>query len=113
MQKLINFTDEQIEQIEEYSNKFNTNFTESVRRLIELGLKAQQKITENGEEEDLLQKLHEKVEKLSWWTSDDNTSKLTNLESTMNDVIKKVNILTSLSKKFKGHLDDRDIHLQD
>lgn len=113
MQKLINFTDEQIKQIEEFSSKFSINFTESVRRLIELGLKAQEKITENGEKENLLQELQEKIEKLSWWTCDDNTSKLTDLESTMNDVIKKVNILTALSKKFKGHLEDRSIHLQD
>ena len=57
--------------------------------------------------------LKEQVEKLSWWTSDDNTSRMGNLEVKVEEMEKKLNTVVAIAKKLKGHLDNREIHLQD
>ena len=115
--KLIQFTEEQLEKIQEHSDKYKKTFTESVRILINNALK---QLDQPEEEEsvpdivdDRLAALEEAVEKLSWWTSDDNTSRLGNLETHVSEMQKSVNVLTAAMKLFKGHLKDRSIHLQD
>jgi uncharacterized protein YwgA len=107
--KLISFTDEQLEGISKYSELYKKTFTESVRRLIDLGLKEKFNESTDGK----LSELEEKIEKLSWWTSDDNTSKLGNIETTIEEMQKSITVLTAAMKLFKKHLKDREIHLQD
>jgi uncharacterized protein YwgA len=107
--KLISFTDEQLEGINKYSELYKKTFTESVRRLIDLGLKEKFNESTDGK----LSELEEKIEKLSWWTSDDNTSKLGNIETTIEEMQKSITVLTAAMKLFKKHLKDREIHLQD
>jgi uncharacterized protein YwgA len=107
--KLISFTDEQLEGINKYSELYKKTFTESVRRLIDLGLKEKFNESTDGK----LSELEEKIEKLSWWTSDDNTSKLGNIETTIEEMHKSITVLTAAMKLFKKHLKDREIHLQD
>ena len=114
--KLISFTDEQLEKIKEHSDKYKKTFTESVRILIDNALKQMdQPEVESIPDvvDDRLAALEEAVEKLSWWTSDDNTSRLGNLETHVSEMQKSVNVLTAAMKLFKKHLSDRSIHLQD
>jgi hypothetical protein len=118
--KLISFTDDQMAKIGEYSDKYKKTFTESVRRLIDNGLK--QAFGEPETESvtfvsdgiaEKLQELEEEVKKLSWWTTDDNTSRLGNLETHVGEMQKSLNVLTAAMKLFKMHLKNREIHLQD
>lgn len=112
--KLIAFTDEQLEKINEYSEKYKKTFTESVRRLIEYALK--NLIDDEESVSDISERIlavEEEVKKLSWWTSDDNTSRMGNLEVEIEEMKKNINVLTAAMKLFKGHLKDRSIHLQD
>jgi hypothetical protein len=114
--KLIGFTDELIERINAYANSNNTNFTDAVRSLVELALNSNlEEITNEAGEpfQAQLNELKEKVEKLSWWTTDDNTSRLGNLEVEVKEMDKKLNIVVAISKKLKGHLNNTEIHLQD
>ena len=86
--KLIGFDEELIKQIEDYSG--DKTFTEAVRSLVVLGLESiipPEQEQEQGDAIDLI-------------------TRVKNLEE-------KVNILVSVSKNFKGHLDNREIHLQD
>ncbi len=117
--KLISFTDEQFEGINNYAEKYKKTFTEAVRQLVDTGLKSvfeeePQSITivSDGMMEKLAE-LEEEVKKLSWWTSDDNTSRLGNLETHVSEIQKSINVLTAAMKLFKGHIKDRSIHLQD
>jgi len=84
--KLIGFDEELIKQIEDYSG--DKTFTEAVRSLVVLGLESI--IPPEQEQGDAI----------------DLITRVKNLEE-------KVNILVSVSKNFKGHLDNREIHLQD
>jgi len=115
--KLIGFTDELVERINDFGAKKKIgSFTEAVRTLIEIALNndLEDVTNEAGESfQTQLNELKEKVEKLSWWTTDDNTSRLGNLEVQVNDMDKKLNTVVAISKKLKGHLDNREIHLQD
>ena len=126
--KLIGFTEELVAEIEAFSAEKNHNksFTDSVRTLIEFGLKyVDEKYIEkpqpetaedSGDKEDLIthvKNLEREVKKLSWWTSDDNTSRMGDLEVEVKDLTKKLNVIIAASKHFKGHLKDRSIHLQD
>lgn len=115
--KLIAFDDEQIEKINEFSEKFKKSFTESVRILVDSGLKSYAPedsitIVHDGLAEKLAE-LEEKIEKLSWWTSDDNTSRMGNIETELEEMNKHINVLTAASKLFRGHISNRSIHLQD
>jgi sorbitol-specific phosphotransferase system component IIA len=117
--KLISFTDEQLEGINNYAESYKKTFTEAVRLLLNLGLKQQ-----FGEETETitfvsdgitekLEELEGEIKKLSWWTSDDNTSRLGNLETHVDEMQKSVTVLTAAMKLFKKHVKDRSIHLQD
>ena len=71
--------------------------------------------------------LENKVSEIGWYNADDFESKLGNLEgrvehiSSSHDKLgllveemeKKLNTIIALSKKFAGHIKDREIHLQD
>jgi len=118
--KLIGFTDKLLERINIYAEKKKTNFTDAVRILVELALDVQSSNdpdnvdTETGDPlRGQLNELKEQVEKLSWWTSDDNTSRMGNLEVKVDEMENKLNIIVAISKKLKGHLNNREIHLQD
>ena len=120
--KLIAFTEEQMEGINNFSEKYKKTFTEAVRRLIDLGLKSKEDGEENEPEtitfvsDDVTKKLAEledEVAKLAWWTSDDNTSRLGDLETHVSEMQKSITVLTAAMKLFKGHLKNREIHLQD
>lgn len=114
--KLIGFSDELIERINVYSEKKKTNFTDAVRSLVELALDNDLTEATNATDEPFqaqLNELKEQVEKLSWWTSDDNTSRMGNLEVKVEEMEKKLNTIVAISKKLKGHIENREIHLQD
>ena len=64
-------------------------------------------------DDDRINKIEEQVEKLSWWTSDDNTSRMGNIELKLEELEKNINVLTKVSKLFKAHIATNDIHLQD
>lgn len=100
--KLIGFDEELITQIENYSG--DKTFTEAVRSLVMLGLKS---ITPPEQEQ-------------GDSNSPDMSSRVRNLEQEIIDLDKeiidldkKVNIVIAVSKNFKGHLNNREIHLQD
>ena len=61
--------------------------------------------------------LSEKIDKLtkdmSWWNADDNESKVGNVKVQVDELEKRINVLTRVSKLFKSHIKDRGIHLQD
>jgi len=113
--KLIAFEDSLYELIEAYSEKYTIKtFTDAVRRLVEIGLKYKDEQESNVD--DTITDLKNKIDKLSWWTSDDNTSRLGNLEiefKRLEEMEKKINILTAAMKLFKEHLRNREIHLVD
>lgn len=126
--KLIGFNETLLERIEEYSKKSGKNFTDSIRKLVTLGLNSLD-VPEVGEPDSetpnvdissLIERL-EKLEKdMSWWNADENESKVgnlrldhDNLRKEFDDAAKKLNIVVAVSKKFKGHLENREIHLQD
>jgi len=114
--KLIGFEDELIERIDAYAKRKKSNFTETVRALVEMALNndLEDVTNEAGEPFQVqLNELKEQVEKLSWWTSDDNTSKVHNLEVKVEEMDKKLNTIVAISKKLKGHMENREIHLQD
>lgn len=117
--KLIAFTDEQLELIGQHSDKYKKTFTESVRILIDNALKqafgdeSEPEVVVISDVAERLLALEDGVEKLSWWTSDDNTSRLGNLETHVSEMQKSINVLTAAMKLFKKHLKDREIHLQD
>ncbi len=126
--KLIGFSDELIEQIEEYSSNKEITFTEAVRILVEKGMSPTtedpQTTPEGGLPTEMdrvlndLRNLTDQVIKLEentkhWWNTDETESKIGNLEVTVKDMEKKINVLTKVSKLFKSHIKDREIHLQD
>jgi hypothetical protein len=116
--KLITFNDEQVEGINNYAEKYKKTFTAAVRILIDNALK--QAFDENQEtagvmpeDSERISKLEEMVQQLSWWEADDGASRLGNVEVTIKEMQKSINVLTAASKLFKAHLKDRSIHLQD
>lgn len=94
--KLIGFDEELIKQIEDYSG--DKSFTEAVRSLVILGLES---IVSSPEQEQ------------GDSNSPDMITRVKNLEQEIIDLDKKVNIVVSVSKHLKGHLNNREIHLQD
>lgn len=100
--KLIGFDEELIKQIEDYSG--DKTFTEAVRSLVVLGLES---ITPPEQEQgdsnspDIITRV-KSLEK-----------EIIDLDKEIIDLNKKVNIVVSVSKHLKGHLNNREIHLQD
>lgn len=134
IKKLIGFTEELIAEIDRFSEEENQkSFTDSVRILIEKGLECHKahlamecdKVPNilsampddaMPKDDDFLKKiedLEKEVKRLSWWTSDDNTHRMTVLEEAVAEIEKRLNVVVGVSKHFKGHLDNRSIHLQD
>ena len=121
--KLIGFDEKLLEKVEKYSKKQEITFTNAVRQLIELGYASSaihREDTDNvqGESDsvDLITvvKRLEKLEKdRDWWNTDDIQSRIGNLELEQKNQEKKINVLTRTAKLFKGHLNNREIHLQD
>jgi predicted RNA binding protein with dsRBD fold (UPF0201 family) len=116
--KLINFEDSQIEAIDQWATQYKKSFSEAVRLLVEYGIEAHvfsetKTETETDDIKIRINKIEEQVEKLSWWTSDDNTSRMGNIELKLEELEKHINILTKISKLFKAHIATNDIHLQD
>lgn len=125
IKKLIGFDETLIERIEKYANESNNTFTNAVRNLIDIGLyqveeESSQNTIEPTEDEpdgiDLIT-LAKEVEKLKqqteWFKADDTQSRLHNVEITIAEIEKKVNVITVASKLFKKHIEDREIHLVD
>jgi hypothetical protein len=113
--KLIAFEDNQIEAINEWAEQYKKTFTEAVRKLVDIGLNGGEEPIE-PDSTDLINEvaaLRKQVEDLSWWTADDNTSNLHNLGVKLEEMQKHINVLTAASKLFKGHIKNREIHLQD
>jgi len=110
--KLIGFDNNLLEKIESFATENDMTFTNAVRTLIQKGLGINPNDLDKTDSE-VLNELIDKVDKLSWWTTDDNTSRLHNIEVAVEDMEKKINVLTAASKLFKKHLSDNDIHLQD
>lgn len=125
IKKLIGFDETLIERIEKYANESNNTFTNAVRNLIDIGLyqveeeSSQNTIKPTEDEPDGIDliTLVKEVEKLKqqteWFKADDTQSRLHNVEITMTELEKKVNVITVASKLFKKHIEDREIHLVD
>ncbi len=125
MKKLIDFTDEQIDKITKYAEEKSMSFTQAVRVLVEIGLDPVTDINETPSPETTdISALTERIEKLEkdreWWNTDDIQSRVGNLETAdkenvkvFEDLDKRINVLTKVSKLFKAHIKDRSIHLQD
>jgi hypothetical protein len=116
--KLIGFDEELVTTIDKYAEKTNKTFTEAVRQLILLGLNTLETTEEEQEEQDIdiikkVKDLEKKIADMSWWDSDDIQSRLGNLELSVAEIEKKLNVVVGASKHFKGHLNNREIHLQD
>lgn len=131
MKKIINFSDEVLAKIKVYQDSFtnNLNFSEAVRQLVVIGVDS---ITDakqvweaesdesNDDTEGIFKQLNELAERVdsieknySFFQADETQSKLGNLELEVKDSVKKINLLTKVSKLFKSHISNRDIHLQD
>lgn len=121
--KIIGLSDELIEKVNEYSDKYNLgSFAAAVRQMIE---NADMNKAENEEvEKNVLEELTEKVNWLmknyKYFQADETLSTIGNMDlalketqTKLEEVDKKVNILTSVSKMFKGHIQNRDLHMQD
>jgi len=113
--KLIGFDDELLEKIQKYSEKNKVTFTEAVRELINLGLNGLDSIADEGETDlsDITKRIDKLEKDMSWWNADDNESKVGNLQVQVNEMEKKLNTIVAIAKKLKGHLENREIHLQD
>ena len=61
-----------------------------------------------------IEKRLDKLEKdMSWWNADENESKVGNLKVQVDEMEKKLNMVVAIAKKLKGHMENREIHLQD
>ena len=112
--KLISFEDVLLERINEFSENYKKSFTEAVRVLIQLGLKTYYNEDESLDGLDIKVKaIEDKMKEMSWWSADEGSSKLHNLEVAVAEIEKKINVLSAASKLFKAHISNRSIHLQD
>ena len=114
--KLIAFDDDQLETIENYCKKSGITFTKAVQQLTMQAL--DQDNVEEGEPDSIdlitIEKRLDKLEKdMSWWNADENESKVGNLKVKVDELEKKLNTVIAIAKKLKGHLNNREIHLQD
>jgi hypothetical protein len=111
MKKLITFDERQDNFIGNYASKEKIPYEEAVRRLIfkKKGIKVdiEPKEASNGNElsdiKKQLKEIREKVEAIGWYSLDDMESKLSQLTY-------KLNILTKVSKLFKEHINNNEIH---
>lgn len=117
--KLIGFDEDLLEKLQKYSKENNLSFTVAVRVLLEGAL--DQDNVEEGEPDtadiatiNQIEKRLDKLEKdMSWWNADENESKVGNLKVQVDEMEKKLNMVVAIAKKLKGHMENREIHLQD
>lgn len=132
--KIIQLSDELIAIVNDYTTKNNlSSFSEAIRLMIS---NINEPVSEDSpspsndmeavldELEKAFNGLEKKVQEIEknykYFQADETQSTIGNMNVKLNDSVKKleemekkVNILTSVSKMFKGHLENRDIHLQD
>jgi len=114
--KLIGFTTELEEHVNLYAKDKKMNFSEAVRFLVEKGLGLH--ISPDGESKEGegidIVTLWKEVQKLQketgWFKADDTQSRLGNAELKIKELEKKINVLSSASKLFKKHIEDKEIH---
>ena len=121
--KIIQLSDELIAIVNDYAKKNNlSSFSEAIRLMISNinapVPEADEMVTVNIP--DLEERIQEIEKNYKYFQADETQSTIGNMNVKLNDSVKKleemekkVNILTSVSKMFKGHLENRDIHLQD
>ncbi len=121
--KIIQLSDELIAIVNDYTKKNNlSSFSEAIRLMISNinapVPEADEMVTVNIP--DLEERIQEIEKNYKYFQADETQSTIGNMNVKLNDSVKKleemekkVNILTSVSKMFKGHLENRDIHLQD
>ena len=119
--KLIAFDDRQIEKLEKYCDETKVSFTQAVNEAtskwnskndsqVELKLDFDRMMNEIGNLSDRINKIEEDKK---FWNADETASQVGNLETQVDEMGKKLNVVVAISKKLKGHLDNRGIHLQD
>ena len=125
--KIIGLSDELIGIVNDYAASNNlSSFSEAIRLMIS-NINAPVPAPEASPSNDMeavldelekafngLEKKVQEIEKnYKYYQADETQSTVGNIELKLKEMEKKVNILTSVSKMFKGHLENRDIHLQD
>lgn len=111
MKKLITFDENQVKFISNFAKKEKIVYEEAVRRLIfkKKGIKVDIEPKEASNKNELsdikkqLKEMREKVEAIGWYSLDDIESKISRLTY-------KLNILTKVSKLFKDHINNKEIH---
>lgn len=113
--KVINIPDDLYQKVQEVSAELGIDETATIKRMIAdfVLTKSDGSISERSEITILIDKVANLEKNYSWFQADDTQSKVGNLEHQVAELEKKINVLTSVSKLFKGHLKDRSIHLQD
>jgi len=115
--KLIGFDDELIEKIEKYGDSKKLTFTDAVRQLIITALDGVSTETTTYIADNKIDEIIEEIAKMKksaqWFQADDTQHKISVLESAVNKLESTINTLVGVSKHFKGHLENREIHLQD
>lgn len=130
--KLINLSKDALEKVEIYSQKWELNYSETIRKIIQ-EFDNSEKVeiySDDSEFVGLIEKVNSLEKNYSYFQADETQSKVGNSELLINNLQKsikeleekiekfsdlenKINVLTSISKLFKKHLDNREIHLQD
>jgi tetrahydromethanopterin S-methyltransferase subunit G len=121
--KIIQLSDELIGIVNDYTAKNNlSSFSEAIRLMISnINAPVPEASPSDTDEFLALEERVQEIEKnYKYFQADETQSTIGNMNVKLNDSVKKleemekkVNILTSVSKMFKGHLENRDIHLQD
>lgn len=113
VKKLITFNEIQDEILNGYASKFKITYTEAVRRLVLKGSKENTNVPEinpveegHNELSDIkkqISDMKEKLDAIGWF-------KLDEIESEISRINYKLNLLTKVSKIFKEHLKNKDLH---
>ena len=116
--KNIGFTDEVIEIVERYQEKWGgTNFTRTVLKIIKKY--DQQRSTPDFNADEFNERLLEMEKNYSYFMADETQSQVGNIEFKLKEyaeqfeeIEKKLKVLIASSKLFKAHLNDREIHMK-
>jgi hypothetical protein len=118
--KLIGFTDDILEKIEAYASENDISFSLAVRELVKKALNIIPTDEENSidnilnnQVDELIKQVAELTKNYSYFQADDTQSKVGNLEVKTDELEKKLNVLTKVSKLFKSHISNRELHVQD